>query len=233
MSPSPGLDLLTARPIAHRGLWRAGMRPENSLAAFEAACQAGYGVELDVRLTADGEAVVFHDDGLERLTTESGLAEERTLRELTAITLLGGERQTIPSLTQALETIAGRGLLLVELKTPAGQEGLLEAAVAALLEAYDGPVAVLSFNALALAWLAHRHPAIPRGLNLESLDSLKFLDQARPDFLSFDCRLAKYPEIQAWRTAGRKAIAWTVRGAQPWLDLQPLADNMIFEGFLP
>ncbi len=115
---------LTGRPIAHRGLWRAGERPENSLAAFEAACAAGYGVELDVRLTADGEAVVFHDEGLERLTAQSGLIEERTLAELTAITLLGGEHQTIPSLSQALETIAGRVLVLVELKTADGHEAL-------------------------------------------------------------------------------------------------------------
>jgi glycerophosphoryl diester phosphodiesterase len=231
---SPGLDLpLTGRPIAHRGLWRAGLTPENSLAAFQAACAAGYGVELDVRLTADGEVVVFHDEGLERLTTESGLVEERTLQELTGVTLLGGERQTIPSLAQALQVIAGRGLLLVELKTPAGQEGLLEAAVANLLKGYAGPVAVLSFNARALAWLARRHPTIPRGLNVDAMEQLNQLDEARPDFLSLNHRLAIAPEVQTWRASGRKAVAWTVRDAEQRRMLDGLVDNVIFEGFLP
>ncbi len=85
---NPPARLLDA-PIAHRGLWRTGAGPENSLAAFEAACRAGYGVELDVRLTADGEAVVFHDDALERMTASSGLVEERTADELAALRLLG------------------------------------------------------------------------------------------------------------------------------------------------
>ena len=76
---------LTGRPIAHRGLWRPGVRPENSLAAFHAACAAGYGIELDVQLTADGEAVVFHDASLDRMTTESGLVEERTAEALTRL----------------------------------------------------------------------------------------------------------------------------------------------------
>ncbi len=82
-------ESLAGRPIAHRGLWRPGLRPENSLAAFEAACAAGYGIELDARLTADGEVVVFHDDSLERLTAEGGLVEEHTAAALTAIPLLG------------------------------------------------------------------------------------------------------------------------------------------------
>ena len=197
---------LTGRPIAHRGLWRGGVRPENSLAAFEAACAGGYGVELDVRLTADGEAVVYHDDSLERLTAASGLVEERTLDELKAITLLGGVHQTIPSLAQALELIAGRSLVLVELKTPPGQEGLLEACVATLLEAYDGPHAVLSFNVAALGWLAGRHPDISRGLNLDAAPSTDQLTSSEPAFLSINQNLSQFSEVIAWR-AGAFAIA--------------------------
>ena len=224
---------LTERPIAHRGLWRAGLRPENSLAAFEAACAGSYGIELDVRLTADGEAVVFHDDGLERLTAQSGLVEERTLEELLAITLFGGEHQAIPSLAQALELIAGRTLVLVELKTPAGQEGLLEAPVAAMLEAYDGPCAVLSFNAAALGWFARRHPSIGRGLNVNAALSALDVELSQPDFLSINTALSDNSDINIWRAAGKPAIAWTVRSPEDmgWLD--GLVDNIIFEGFAP
>lgn len=224
---------LTGRPIAHRGLWRPGSRPENSLAAFEAACADGYGVELDVRLTADDEAVVFHDDSLERLTAEFGLVEERTLDELMAITLLGGQRQTIPALAQALEIIAGRTLLLVELKTPPCQEGLLEARVAERLAAYDGPFGVLSFNAAALGWLARRHPDIPRGLNLNAAPSADQLTLAQPDFLSINQKLSSILEVKSWRRQARPVIAWTVRGPEEQARLAGQVDNVVFEGFLP
>lgn len=224
---------LTGRPIAHRGLWRAGLRPENSLAAFEAACAGGYGIELDVRLTADGEAVVFHDDGLERLTAQSGLVEERTLEELLAITLFGGEHQTIPSLAQALELVAGRTVVLAELKTPAGQEGLLEAPVAAMLEAYDGPATVLSFNAAALGWLAKHHPSIPRGLNVNAAPSAADIELSQPDFLSINKVLSDNSDTKSWRAAGKPAIAWTVRSQEEMGRLDGLVDNIIFEGFAP
>lgn len=224
---------LIGRPIAHRGLWRPGLRPENSLAAFEAACAQGYGIELDVRLTADGEPVVFHDDGLERLTAQSGLVEERPLEELQAITLFGGEHQTIPSLAQALEAIAGRTLVLVELKTPAGQEGLLEAPVGAMLEAYDGPCAVLCFNAKALGWLARHRPSIPRGLNLNAAPNAPDIELSQPDFLSINKALIGNSDIQSWRSPGKSAIAWTARSPEDMSGLSGLVDNVIFEGFAP
>src|SRR6185312_11488790 len=104
-------------PIAHRGLWRSGGAPENSLAAFEAACRAGYGIELDVRLSADGEAMVFHDETLERLTASAGLVEEQTADELQALRLFGS-CEVIPTLDEVLVLIDGRTPLLVELKTP-------------------------------------------------------------------------------------------------------------------
>lgn len=224
---------LTGRPIAHRGLWRAGLRPENSLAAFEAACGGGYGIELDVRLTADGEAVVFHDDGLERLTAQSGLVEERTLAELLALTLFGGEHQTIPSLAQALQLIAGRSLVLVELKTPVGQEGLLEAPVAAMLEAYDGPCAVLSFNAAALGWLARHRPSVSRGLNVNSALTAPDIESSQAHFISINKSLSDNSNIRSWRAARKPAIAWTVRSPEEMDRLESLVDNVIFEGFAP
>lgn len=223
---------LLRAPIAHRGLWRTGGAPENSLAAFEAACRAGYGIELDVRLTADGEAIVFHDEALDRLTASSGLVEERTADELSALMLLGSD-QAIPTLQAALDLIGARALVLVELKTPPGQESLLEAEVAALLVGHEGPAGVLSFNPEALAWMAAHAPALPRGLNARTEDALQALDRAQPHILSVSLDLADHPTVQAWRADGGKAVAWTARTRADRDRLQGLADNLIFEGFEP
>jgi glycerophosphoryl diester phosphodiesterase len=216
-------------PIAHRGLWRGGGAPENSLAAFEAACKAGYGVELDVRLSADGEVMVFHDDTLERMTASSGMVEEQTADELRALRLLGSD-QAIPTLDDVIRLIDGRVLVLVELKTPPGQEGLLESRVADLLARSPGAAAVLSFNADALAWMKRHAPRISRGLNARTADALGQAALAGADFLSVQLDLAAHPEVQAWRGTA-KAIAWTARCAADRDRLKGLADNLIFEGF--
>jgi glycerophosphoryl diester phosphodiesterase len=218
-------------PIAHRGLWRTGGPPENSLAAFEAACQAGYGVELDVRLSADGEAMVFHDDILDRLTASAGLMEEQTADELQALRLLGSD-QAIPTLAQVLAVIGDRAPILVELKTPQGQEGLLERRVADLLEPHPGPKAVLSFNADALAWLAAHAPDLRRGLNIAAADQFAGADRARADFLSVHLDLAGHDGVQGWRRMG-EALAWTCRSPADAARVGPLVENLMFEGYRP
>jgi glycerophosphoryl diester phosphodiesterase len=223
---------LLRAPIAHRGLWRVGGPPENSLAAFEAACAGGYGIELDVRLTADGEAVVFHDEALDRMTAESGLAEERTADDLTALRLLGSS-QTIPTLEQALAVIGERALVLVELKTPPGQEGPLEARVAALLVAHPGPAGVLSFNPEALACIALHGPSLARGLNARTEADLEAMERIRPHFLSISLEMANHPRVQDWHSAGRAVVGWTARKPADAVRLLGLVDNLIFEGFAP
>ncbi|MGZ3274022.1 MAG: glycerophosphodiester phosphodiesterase family protein [Caulobacteraceae bacterium] len=220
-----------AAPIAHRGLWRSGGAPENSLAAFEAACRAGYGIELDVRLSADGEAMVFHDETLERLTASAGLVEEQTADDLQALRLLGS-CETIPTLAEVLALVDGRAPLLVELKTPVGQEGLQERRVAELLADYAGPVAVLSFNALALAWLADHAPTLRRGLNVARLDQLADAERARADFLSVQLDLAGHDVVQGWRRMG-EALAWTCRTPADLARVHPYVENLMFEGFNP
>src|SRR5205085_1578646 len=108
-------DELLGRPFAHRGLWNLHGAPENSLRAMEEACQAGYGIEFDVRLSADGEAVVFHDDVLERMTGRPERVDDLSAAELQTVTL-GGTDQGIPRLSQVLHQVAGRAMLLVEIK---------------------------------------------------------------------------------------------------------------------
>jgi glycerophosphoryl diester phosphodiesterase len=218
-------------PIAHRGLWKSGGAPENSLAAFEAACRAGFGIELDVRLSADGEAMVFHDDTLERLTASAGLVEEQTADDLQALRLLGS-CEIIPTLGEVLTLIEGRAPLLVELKTPPGQEGLLERRVAELLAGYAGPVAVLSFNADALSWLADHAPAIRRGLNAVKADQFAGAERAQADFMSVQLDLAGHDVVQGWRRMG-EALAWTCRSPADLRRVRPLVENVMFEGFSP
>lgn len=219
------------RPIAHRGLWRTGQAPENSLAAFEAACAKGYGIELDVQLSADGEAMVFHDDILDRLTASAGLLEEQTADELSALRLLGSD-QTIPTLAEALALIGDRAPVLVELKTPCGQEGLLERRVAELLADHPGPAAVLSFNPDALAWLARHAPGLTRGLNASNAGQLALAERARADFLSVSLDLTGGEAVQAWRRMG-EALAWTCRTPADYARVSPLVENVMFEGFCP
>jgi glycerophosphoryl diester phosphodiesterase len=219
------------RPIAHRGLWRTGKAPENSLAAFDAACRKGYAIELDVQLSADGEAMVFHDEILDRLTATAGLLEEQTADDLCALRILGSD-QAIPTLAQALAVIGERSPVLVELKTPCGQEGLLEARVAELLAGHPGPAAVLSFNPDALAWLAGHAPGIARGLNVAKFEQLAHAERARADFLSVSLELTGNEGLQAWRRMG-EAVAWTCRTPAEYARVSSLVEAAMFEGFDP
>ena len=221
---------LLAKPLAHRGLWQPGGAPENSLAAFAAARAAGYGIELDVRLSADNEAIVFHDETVDRLTGQSGAVAGRTADDLTRLELLGSD-QTIPTLQQALAVI-GDAPVLVELKTPPGQEGRLERRVADLLNAHTGPKGLLSFNSSALAWMAAHAPDLLRGLNCLSAEALAETQTARADFISVSLPLAGHPQVQAWRRDSH-AAGWTARSPAEAEDVTGMIDLLMFEGWRP
>jgi glycerophosphoryl diester phosphodiesterase len=239
---------LAGAPIAHRGLWSPDGAPENTLAAFRAAAEAGYGMELDVQLSADGEAMVFHDDRLDRLTAASGRLVERPTAELGDLAVCGTS-QTIPRLSEVLEAVDGRSLVLVELKVLGGEEGRLEARVAETLEDYDGPVAVLSFNPRSLAWFADNQPRTLRGLNAwsyrdavcwtlpaderEALAELEHVAVARPHFLSLGVDMLPSPSAAALRAQGMPVICWTIRTQAQWGQLSRHCDNLMFEGFRP
>jgi glycerophosphoryl diester phosphodiesterase len=231
-------DALVWPPIAHRGLWRPGEAPENSLSAFDIACQHRFGVELDVRLSADGEAVVFHDERLERLAGMDAAVVDLRAEELQATPLLGGPDR-IPTLAEALEVVAGRAMLLVEIKAVPDGNGVLEARVAELLDRYEGPAAVISFEAEALAWFAARRPHLPRGLDAlgleaggEQIDVFEAAcETAGPHFLVLEKASAASPAARAARAAGAPVIAWTIRSPEEAGALAADCDNFIFEGF--
>src|SRR4051812_46346738 len=156
------LAALGAVPFAHRGL-HGGGRGENSDSAFRAAAEAGYGIELDVQLSADGWPMVFHDDVLDRLTDGTGPLAALPATELRSFRLRTGA-EAMPTLGEALQLIAARVPLLIEVKAPDRHVAALCEAVAKALEGYAGPVGVMSYNPQVGAWFARRAPERLRGL---------------------------------------------------------------------
>lgn len=237
-------EALYSPPFAHRGLWRETGPAENSLAAIAEACADGYGVELDVRLTADGEVVVFHDATFERMCGVKGSVAETVYAEMQRLRLKGGP-DGIPTLQDVLHEVAGRSMLLIELKTVAGEEGPLEERVAAMLDHYHGPFAVIGFNAQSHAWFARHRPKFPRGLDGERLSDealaqttldLAYLfdgqvQLARPDFLLLDFPSAAGTVGRRYRAEGLPMICWTARSLEEVAAYDGAFDNFIFEGF--
>ena len=150
------------RNFAHRGLHSEDKSvPENSLEAFRLAGRAGYGAELDVRLTKDGQVVVFHDDTLDRMCGVSGRVDEKSYDELKLLSL-AGTNQRIPLLTEVLEVYGGRGPLIVELKTGSRNRELCEKTYA-ILSDYPGEVCIESFNPMIVRWFRLHAKDIVRG----------------------------------------------------------------------
>ena len=237
-------DLLFAPPVAHRGLWAPDGAPENSLGAFQAACAAGYGVELDVQLSADGEAMVFHDEDLKRMTGVEGRLCDRTTTELAELRLKGGDER-IPTLGETLALVGRRAMVHVELKTPYGQVGPLEQRVHEILIDHAGPVCVIGFNPYSHAWFAERFPGVLRGLDSYSYDRASNMSEAqrasfanldhvaiaKPHFLALGLDMLPSEKAARLRAEGLPIIAWTVKTPAQWEAVRDGCDNLIFEGF--
>ena len=231
-------DGLLQPPFAHRGLWAPGEAAENSLAAIERACQSGYGVEFDVRLTRDDEVVVFHDETLERMAGLELAVADLTLGELEGVLLQGGPDR-IPTLQQVLNLVAGRAMMLIELKAAPDPMALADR-IAVLLEHYSGPLAAISFDAAALAWFGTRRPDTPRGLDAmwdadyeaEARNELeRQVAQSQPHFLVLEKSAAMGPLAAEHRLKGLPVIAWTMRSTDDVDLVADHVDNFIFEGF--
>ena len=240
-----------ARPIAHRALHDiAAGRPENSVSAIRAAVDAGYGIEIDLQLSKDGQAIVFHDYDLARLTHETGPLATRTAAELTAIQLRHGS-ETIPTLETVLSIIDGRVPLLIEIKDQSGilgpTNGALEQATADCMAGYNGPVAVMSFNPHSVARMAELSPTVPRGLTTCNFDAgdwptipARIRDTLRdiPDyartgacFISHQHDQLNAPRVADLRKDGAHILCWTIRTPDAERKAREIADNITFEGY--
>lgn len=243
----------TARPIAHRALHDAGAGViENSLTAINRAVRMGYGIEMDLQLSADGVPMVFHDDTLDRLTNTTGPVHSRTAQSLCDLQLKGSEDH-IPTLAQVLEHVDGAVPLLIELKDQSGGLGptdpALEAATTEALKGYGGDVAVMSFNPYMVAAMAELAPHLPRGLTTcgyipskwphlspetcTALRNIVAFDQVGAQFISHDWTDLGSPRVAELRAQGVPILCWTITQAQDEAQARLIADTVTFEGYLP
>lgn len=216
-------DEFLLRSYAHRGL-HGGDTPENSLAAFEKAVDAGYGIELDLQLSRDGEVMVFHDYSLERMTGTPKKLCELTKAELEQLSLSGtGEK--IPTLGEVLALVGGKVPLLIELKGESTDVSLCPKADE-ILKKYSGAYLIESFNPILLRWYRLNRPNVHRGLlvtdicrekgfnplNL-ALSSMLLNVLCRPDFISYDIKSRKFlPILLCKALYNVKRFIWTIRG---------------------
>lgn len=253
--------------------------PENSLASFAAACEAGYGIELDLQLTADDQVVVVHDPDLMRVAGDPRRIADLTYDELTRIPLFpndasgaavasalpgsddpesmatplnapSGYYQHVPLFSDVLDVVAGRAPLIVEYKFDDNSawgprdEELMETGDA-LLQAYDGPYVVESFNPAAVHWYADHRPEVCRGqlawgpsleeagLKEWAAGLLIFDWISRPDFIAYDWSGGNSPQMRLARAMGAVPVSWTVRSSDELAQCDDWFDHHIFEAFVP
>ncbi|QUJ75929.1 phosphodiesterase [Sulfitobacter albidus] len=251
MTVTPLPDGFADRPFAHRALHDVtDGRPENSRAAIRAAIAAGYGIEIDVQLSGDGAAMVFHDYHLERLTDMQGAVQLHDSVALRAIPLRGGT-EGIPDLAEVLTIIAGAVPLLIELKDQDGgmgpRIGRLEAAVAAALEGYAGDVALMSFNPHSVAEMQSLCPHLPRGLTTsayrpadwplstatcDTLREIPDYDRTGSVFISHEVDDLDRPRVAELKAQGAMISCWTVRSPEQDARARRIADTVTFEGYV-
>jgi glycerophosphoryl diester phosphodiesterase len=246
-----GLDWLTARPIAHRGLHdaRAGVI-ESTASAFAAAIAGGYGIETDLQLSADGEAMVHHDDALGRLTEGHGQLADMTAAEIKAVRFQASSDRIL-TLGELCDSVGGRATLLLELKSRFNGDRRLVQRTANVLAAYAGPVAVMSFDPTLIEAARQIAPGLARGIVAERHYShhdwdlmppsekrrmayLLHANRTRPHFIAYAIRdLPAAAALIARAVFGLPLLTWTVRSEADRQRAARWADQIIFEGIRP
>jgi glycerophosphoryl diester phosphodiesterase len=239
-------EWLTARPIAHRGLHDASAGViENTASAFAAAVDCGYGIECDIQVTADGEALVYHDDALGRLTEGSGLLAAMPAAALQRVAFKA-TADRILTLGELCDLVAGRVTLVIEMKSRFDGDLRLARRAAAVLAGYQGPAALMSFDPGPVAVVRRAGPALTRGLvamrrepnaPAAKVSLMGFARQAlaaAPQFLAYRVAdLTDAAPLIARHVVRLPLLTWTVRTAAERARAARHADQMIFEGFRP
>ena len=247
-SAHPGMEALKGWSYAHRGLHGNGV-PENSMAAFKAALNGGYGIELDIHLLKDGNLAVIHDSLLNRTTGQPGRIEDLTTEQLKDYRLEGTE-ETIPEFMDVLTLYNGKAPLIVELKPVDGNHAALTEAACRMLESYKGSYCLESFDPRCIAWLKKNRPQIIRGQLTENYFKSR---SDLPDYLKFLLKhnmtnFLTVPDFVAYRYADRKdtvtndicrrlwkaqGVSWTLRTPDEYRVAVDEGWLPIFEGFRP
>jgi glycerophosphoryl diester phosphodiesterase len=245
------LDWLTARPIAHRGLYDAASGLiENTAGAVRAAIAGGYGIEVDVQISADDEAMVHHDAVLGRLTEGDERLDRLSAAALKRVTFRGSEERMM-TLGELCDLVGGRVPILAELKSRFDGDDRLPSRVAAVLTSYTGPVAPMSFDPMQLALLRQKAPRLPRGIVAAKYRPHPYWDQmpvwlrcgmgsllpaltARPHFVAYAIdNLPALAPFLARHALCLPLLTWVVRTEAERQRAARYADQMIFEGFRP
>jgi glycerophosphoryl diester phosphodiesterase len=244
-------EWLIARPVAHRGLHDAAAGiVENTPSAFAAAIAGGYAIECDIQISADGEAMVFHDQTLERLTEGSGRLDTMPAAELKRVAFRGTTDRMI-TLRELCDLVADRTGLLVEIKSRFDGDLRLVTRAADVLAGYAGRVALMSFDPAPIAALRTLAPHLPRGIVAErrythaewsplpartkrALAYFQHALRSRPQFIAYSVKDLPSTIPRLARTMLRlPLLTWTVRTDVDRERAARYADQMIFEGFRP
>ena len=232
---------------AHRGLHDEN-KAENSMSAFAAAKEKGFGIELDVRLSKDGELVVFHDETLTRVAGKEGKVIDFTAEELAGMSL-SGTADGIPTLKEVLELIDGTVPLLIEIKMSPSESGVAEKFLE-VIEGYKGDFIVESFNPFALKTVKKARPDILRGflsaeytkderykgkLLYRLLQNMNLNFLMRPDFISYDKKGYSVKNLRFIRRVfGTALITWTIKSQEEEnAAISHGFDTVIFENYIP
>lgn len=240
-------ELVTARPIAHRGLhdFSRGV-VENTASAFAAAIAAGYPIECDLQLTQDGEAVVFHDDHLDRLTEGHGLVKNITVAEMKSLPIRNSQDR-VQTLSELLAQVRGQVPLVIELKSNWDGDLRLVCRALTVLKDYRGPFCLMSFDPDMIAEVRRQSPETVRGIVAErcedpyygalplarqmELRTFSHVSRTRPDFVSFSFTELPWAPITALRSSGVPVISWTIRSPEQAVTAMRCSDQITFEGF--
>lgn len=237
----PGWEKLLGWSYAHRGL-HDEERPENSMAAFRAALEHGYGIELDLHLLADGNLGVMHDESLRRTAGADITMEELTTAQLKDYRLCGTE-QTIPEFRQVLDLFAGNAPMIIELKAVGSNAAALCEAACKMLDGYNGPYCIESFDPRCISWLRKNRPDIIRGQLAENFMKDKKSPLPLPlRFILSHCmeNFLTLPDFIAYKFSDRENLSvaicrkfWGIQGAAWTMCGQENYDTAISEGWIP
>lgn len=239
------LNWLVARPIAHRGL-HGGNLIENCENAFAAAIEKNYAIECDVQLTADGEAIVFHDDTVDRLLEGSGAVKNFTTKQIKNMAFKNGLGQ-VQTLVELFEQVAGRSTLVIELKTLWDNNVDLSKRALNVIQNYKGPLALMSYDPLLISYIALESPATIRGIIGEcsafdtyktlpmaqslELRQMTHLAQTKPHFISYYFRDLPHKPVTQFRSKGNPVITFTIRNPQQAADARRYCDQVTFQDY--
>jgi len=250
------IDLIFKYPIAHRGLHKRKEGViENSTTAFGRAIKRGYGIECDLQLSGDAVPMVFHDDYLDRLTNQKGAVAKLSAGQLSHITLSESKNNDCPQVfAELLEQVAGKVALVIELKNQIdGRNAELAKSAVQMAKNYQGPLAFKSFSPILLRQVRAAGFSGPLGIIVSrfSAEEMKgkpvklsaaqrfFLrhllhyPKTRFDFISAGNKALKLPAIRIFRRFGFPVMTWTINSPAAEKAIGGLADQLVFENYLP